>query len=149
MGWIALILVVLLLIAFLYLDHKKKSKTKNELFKFAQTMTSAIFPNGKEDHEEGAKIIYESINGKMNMEECKDLFIKAAIYSNIGDDLDAHLRRSSGNSLTDEDIKAISGFLVLRKLMMLNGKPVRFSRDPKTGAIFCKDRESSSFKKLS
>lgn len=146
MFWIIILVVVVLVIGILYADHKKKTKPKNELFEFATTMTSSVFPNGKEDHMEGAQIICETINRKMPLDECKDLFIKAAIFSNISDDLQGHLSRRYGKRLTDEDIKHIIGFLTLRKMMLATGSPVRFVRNPENGSIACFPREKSTFK---
>lgn len=145
MFWLSILAVAVLVIGIVYANHKK-TKPKNELLDFATSMTSSIFPNGKEDHVEGAQIVYDSINRKMPLEECKDLFIKAAIYSNISDDLKGHLSRRYGNRLSDEDMGHIIGFLTLRKLMMATGKSVRFVRNPENGNIACVARETSTFK---
>lgn len=146
MFWILGLTVVGLLVLYVYVDHQKKSKAHKKLFDMAHSMNAGIFPNGKVDHQEGASIVYELIGQKMSLDECREIFIKAAIFSNISDDVKGHLERRYGNRLTGDDVEAIIGFLAFRKMMIAMGKPVKFVMDPGSGRVLCQDREPSGFK---
>ncbi len=145
MFWILGLIVVGLLILYVYVDHQKKTKAHKQLFDMAHSVNAGIFPNGKEDQEEGAMIVHEFIDRKMSLDECREIFIKAAIFSNISDDVKGHLERRYGNRLTGDDVERIIGFLAFRKVMIAMGKPVKFVMDPESGRVLCQDREPSAF----
>lgn len=138
-------IVIGLLVLYVYVDHQKKSKAHKQLFDMVHSLNAGIFPNGREDQEEGAMIVHEFIGRKMSLDECREIFTKAAIFSNISDDVKGHLERRYGSRLNSDDVDKIIGFLAFRKVMIAMGKPVKFVKDPESGRILCQDREPSAF----
>lgn len=66
-------------------------------------------------------MVHEIVGGTMTMDECRALFVKAAIMAGMGGDLSGHLERNYGNRLTELQLKTISGYIVLRILAMASG----------------------------
>lgn len=129
-AWIIALVVLAVIVLAVVARRPKKTEARSELIAFAESFNKGVFPNGKADHEEGARMIHEIVGGTMTLDECRDLFIKAAIMASMQNDIVAHLQRRYGERLNDEQRSSIAGYLAIRILAIASGPGTVVRRHP-------------------
>ncbi len=127
--WVTVIGVVGGILVFMLRKHKN-AEPKNDLHDFAESFNKQVFPMGKADHEEGAKMVHEIMAGIMPLAECRDVFIKAAIVAQMQSDVVAHLSLRYGDTMTADQRNSIAGYLAIRMLSIASGPDMVVRREP-------------------
>ncbi len=130
LAWIIALVVLAVIVLIVVARRPKKTEARSELIAFAESFNTGVFPNGKADHDEGARMVHDIVGGTMTLDECRDVFIKAAIMAGMQNDVVAHLQRRYGERLSEEQRSSIAGYLAIRILAMASGPGMVVRRQP-------------------
>ena len=66
-------------------------------------------------------MVYEIIGGAIALDECRSVFIKAALMAHMQSNVVEHLERRYGSRLSQANRDGIAGYIALRLLALANG----------------------------
>lgn len=127
--WIIGAIVVVFYVIGMF-EWAQKTVPSKGLIAHSQAFAQEIFPNGKADHDAGASMIHEIMERTMPLDECRDVFIKAATAAHMGANVMSQVQRLYGSRLDRHKRSSIAGYIAIRTLAMETGDEFNLRRHP-------------------